>query len=113
MSRTPPIERIGRPRTWRIARRGTGVVVLGRIGQKPILGPLQNYPPAASCSRKLPDNRPFADGRGWFRTSDLSRVKRWPPRHGWASCCASDARGYASMCADVRDNGHQNASGAR
>ena len=52
-------------------------------------------------------------GRGWFRTSDLSRVKRWRSRHGWASLRASDVRGCASMCADVRANGHQNGSGAR
>ena len=43
--------------------------------------------------------RSSGDGRGWFRTSDLSRVKRWSPRHGWASLRAS---GCARMCVDVR-----------
>src|SRR3954465_3209037 len=49
-------------------------------------------------------------GRGWFRTSDLSRVKRWSPRHGWApfrlpGCprVGGDARGYR----------HQNDAGTR
>ena len=28
------------------------------------------------CDNNVPDTRPFPYGHGWFRTSDLSRVKR-------------------------------------
>ena len=47
-------------------------------------------------SQNHSDTRRTGDGRGWFRTSDLSRVKRWSLRHGWASLRAP------GMCADVR-----------
>ena len=89
-----------RPATWPPTRRSTAAA-----------GPPTR--PTSTCSPRTPTPRSraarprrgtegaysSADGRGWFRTSDLSRVKRWSLRHGWASLCAP---GYARMCVDVR-----------
>jgi hypothetical protein len=41
------------------------------------------------------------DGRGWFRTSDLSRVKRGALRREQASITASNACRCVGICADV------------
>ena len=63
------------------ARTGTHPVQYGVSG--PPIGPLIGPPSPSSPNttnthptRKTSTSRQFSDGRGWFRTSDLSRVKR-------------------------------------
>ena len=49
---------------------------LGRNGQKADFEPSVARPSCPSSRAKRRHSRPIAYGRGWFRTSDLSRVKR-------------------------------------
>ena len=67
----------------------------------------------SGCSGRGLDQAMNGGWARWFRTSDVSRVKRWSPRHGWASFRASRC---ARMCVDVSGplaNGHQNDPGTR